>query len=126
MSVTEYNVENKGVLSLSVEDILDEVSGLTVESMDEGVDGQGRPNLQSPEDQEDRSLSGPGQKVGRWAVQRFWCRTHVTSRVLCPWQTKSVSCGFCLCVDNLPCHVGVFDPTELSLSFIFSGNVVDS
>lgn len=53
------------LLSLFVEDILDEVSGLTVDSQDDTL-GEG-PQLkqQSPGGhQEDRSFMGTGQKVG--------------------------------------------------------------
>lgn len=51
-------------LSLSVEDILDEVSGLTVESPDESLEEGSRLTLQSPGDyQEDKTCMGTGQKV---------------------------------------------------------------
>lgn len=51
--------------SLSVEDILDEASGLTVNSPDESLEEGARLTLQSPGGhQEDKTCVGTGQKVG--------------------------------------------------------------
>ena len=52
-------------LSLSAEDILDEVSGLTVDSVDDSFNGGPRLTPQSPGDhQQDKTCTGTGQKVG--------------------------------------------------------------
>lgn len=58
-------------LCLSIEDILDEVSGLTVESPDESLVEGPRLTQQSPGDhQEDKTCTGAGQKV-RYDLQRY-------------------------------------------------------
>lgn len=52
------------LFSLSVEDILDEVSGLTVESPDDSLEEASPLTLRSPEDhQEDKTRVWTGQKV---------------------------------------------------------------
>lgn len=57
-------------LSLSVEDILDEVSGLTVNSPDESLEEGSLLTLQSRGGhQEDKTCMGSGQKVG-YGMQR--------------------------------------------------------
>ena len=69
-------------LSLSVEDILDEVSGLTVESPDQSMEEGSRLTPQSPGDyQEDKTCMGTGQKVG-YGMQRHSFQISTNSDTL--------------------------------------------
>lgn len=63
---------------VSLEDILDEVSGLTVNSPDASLEEGPQPILQSPRgQQEDKTCMGTGQRVGCGKQHNFDNYAHI-------------------------------------------------
>lgn len=71
--MSTFSLMSSVLLSPSAEDILDEVSGLTVNSPDESLEEGPSPGGH----QEDKTFTGTGQKVGRGMQKRnFEMQTH--------------------------------------------------
>ncbi|XP_058483251.1 rho guanine nucleotide exchange factor TIAM1-like isoform X1 [Solea solea] len=95
------------IYSQSQEDILDEVSGLTVESLDESMDDRAALTLQSPDDQEDKTLAGTGQKSTEQVTAI--CRSlHDMNPPECPMSCSSSSSSSSLS----PSPVSAFPPAN--------------
>ncbi|XP_071361970.1 rho guanine nucleotide exchange factor TIAM1 isoform X2 [Trachinotus anak] len=95
------------IFSQSQEDILDEVSGLTVESPNDSLEEGPRLTLQSPGDhQEDKTCTGTGQKSTE-QVTAFCRSLHDMNPLECPMSCSSSSSSSSLS----PSPVSAFPPT---------------
>ncbi|XP_042286382.1 rho guanine nucleotide exchange factor TIAM1 isoform X2 [Thunnus maccoyii] len=105
------------IFSQSQEDILDEVSGLTVESLDESLAEGPRLTLQSPGDhQEDKTCTGAEQKSTE-QVTAFCRSLHDMNPLECPMSSSSSSSSSSLSpspVSALPPTAGAATQRQLS------------
>ncbi|XP_063751459.1 rho guanine nucleotide exchange factor TIAM1-like isoform X2 [Eleginops maclovinus] len=105
------------IFSQSQEDILDEVSGLTVESPDQSMEEGSRLIPQSPGDyQEDKTCMGTGQKSTE-QVTGFCRSLHDMNPLECPMSSSSSSSSSSLApspVTALPPAVGTATQRQLS------------
>ncbi|XP_018546663.1 rho guanine nucleotide exchange factor TIAM1 isoform X1 [Lates calcarifer] len=105
------------IFSQSQEDILDEVSGLTVESPDDTLEEAPRLTLQSPGDhQEDKTCAGTGQKSTE-QVTAFCRSLHDMNPLECPMSCSSSSSSSSLSpspVSALPPTAGTATQRQLS------------
>uniref|UniRef100_A0A3B4UG40 TIAM Rac1 associated GEF 1 n=1 Tax=Seriola dumerili TaxID=41447 RepID=A0A3B4UG40_SERDU len=105
------------IFSQSQEDILDEVSGLTVESPDESLEEGPRLTPQSPGDpQEDKTCTGTGQKSTE-QVTAFCRSLHDMNPLECPMSCSSSSSSSSLSpspVSALPPTAGTATQRQLS------------
>ncbi|XP_075958443.1 rho guanine nucleotide exchange factor TIAM1 [Anarhichas minor] len=105
------------IFSQSQEDILDEVSGLTVESPDQSLVEGSRRTLQSPGDhQEDKTCMGTGQKSTE-QVTAFCRSLHDMNPLECPMSSSSSSSSSSLSpspVSALPPTAGIATQRQLS------------
>ncbi|CAK6969114.1 rho guanine nucleotide exchange factor TIAM1-like [Scomber scombrus] len=104
------------IFSQSQEDILDEASGLTVESPDDSMVEGTRLSLHSPDHQEDKTGTGAGQKSTE-QVTAFCRSLHDMNPLECPMSSSSSSSSSSLSpspVSALPPTAGTATQRQLS------------